>query len=390
MTDIDGVFAGGVAAGIKVGKKDLAFLFIPEAAGCAGVFTQHKFAAPCIELDRERIAKGSAKAVIVNSGCANAATGKRGMEDAKRTAELAASMLGLEQEEVLVASTGIIGKHLPMDKVEHGLSELLETPRTRDGAAAAEAILTTDLISKEIFVEGLVAGKKVQVAGFAKGSGMIAPNMATMLAFLVTDANLNHIDLQRLLQEVNAESFNMVSVDGDTSTSDLVLLFSTGTVPVNLNDKTEHAELKELVLKACTELAKKIARDGEGAKKLIEVQVTGAVNDVQARRLALNVVNSPLVKTAVAGADPNWGRIIMAIGKDPSLEIVAENVEARIGQTAVFKRGLPIPCDRALLAEYLQNTEVIIGVDVGLGSGTACAWGCDLTHGYIDINVEYN
>ena len=391
VTNLPGVYASGLAAGIKSnGKKDLAFLFVPEAYGSAGVFTVSAFAAPPLQVCKEALKRNTVKAVVINSGNANAGTGAAGLRDARRTANVAAKLLGVKPSEVAVTSTGIIGKPLPMQTVESGLRTLLSSPRVRDGNAAAQAIMTTDLTQKEVWVTGLVGGERITVAGFAKGSGMIAPNMATMLGFLVTDAKIDSRSLQKILRAAVDDSFNMTSVDTDTSTNDMVMVFSTGKKGKTITSTKVKKEFLTLLTKACQHLSKLIAADGEGATKLIEVSVAGARNLAEARRIAKNVVNSPLVKTAIHGSDPNWGRVLAAAGKDPSARVDPNKVDLRFAGAPVMKRGKIVPHDRAKIRRRMNVRDISIELNLNLGKGTAIAWGCDLTHGYVDINVSYN
>jgi glutamate N-acetyltransferase/amino-acid N-acetyltransferase len=391
LTSLAGVYASGISAGIKNnGKKDLAFIFVPSAYGSAGVFTRSAFAAPPLLHTKQSMKKNTLKALIVNSGNANAGTGRAGMRDAKETAKIAAKLLGIKQSEVAIASTGVIGKPLPMDTMRDGLQKLLSNPQARNGDATAKAIMTTDLKQKEVFVSTTIAGQRVTVAGCAKGSGMIAPNMATMLGFLVTDAKVDSRTLQRALRSAVDDSFNMTSVDTDTSTNDMVTIFSTGQEGKKLSSPKHRAAFTALLTKACQHLAKLIAADGEGATKLIEVEVTGARTEHEARRIALNVVNSPLVKTAIHGADPNWGRVLAAAGKDPALKVDPLKVDLTFAGAPVMKRGKIVAHDRKKIRKLLSVRDVPIKLNLNLGKGAARAWGCDLTHGYVDINVSYN
>jgi glutamate N-acetyltransferase/amino-acid N-acetyltransferase len=391
LTSLKGVFASGIAANIKAnGKKDLAFIFVPKAYGSAGVFTRSAFAAPPLVYTKQSMKRGTLKALVVNSGCANAGTGAAGMRDAKRTAVVAAKHLGIKPHEVAIASTGIIGKLLPMDKMEAGLKKLLAHPTARDGDATAKAIMTTDLTQKEVYASATIAGERITVTGCAKGSGMIAPNMATMLAFLATDAKVDSKTLQIALTSAVNDSFNMTSVDTDTSTNDTVLVFSTGEKGRKISSKTDKQAFTKLLTTACQNLAKQIAADGEGATKLIEVEVIGARSEQEARRVAMNVVNSPLVKTAIHGADPNWGRVLAAAGKDPSLKVDPSRVDLTFAGAPVMKRGKIVAHDRNKIRKLMSVRDIPIQLNLNLGKGTARAWGCDLTHGYVDINVSYN
>ena len=391
VTNLKGVFAGGISAGIKAnGKKDLAYLFLPDCYGSAGVFTKSAFIAPPLIVTKEALKRGTVKALVVNSGNANAATGKAGLRDAKEMAKTAAKLLGIKPHQVAVSSTGIIGRLMPMDVVKAGLHKLLKNPLKRDGKNAARAIMTTDLTQKEVFISGMVGGQRISVAGFAKGSGMIAPNMATMLGFLVTDAKIDSAGLRPLLRKAVNASFNMTSVDTDTSTNDMVMVFSSGAKGKKLMSAKEKREFLALLTKACQHLAKLIAADGEGATKLIEVQVVGARNEREARVIAKNVINSPLVKTAIHGADPNWGRVLAAAGKDPAVKVDPKRVDLTFAGAEVMRRGQVVPHDRKKIRKLMSVREVPVRLQLHLGNGEATAWGCDLTHGYVDINVSYN
>lgn len=391
ITDIKGVFASGLASGIKAnGKPDLAFIYVPEAVSAAGVFTKNSFQAPCIPYNRQCLALGGVKAVIVNSGCANAATGRQGAANVRKTARIAAEFLSLKPQQVLMSSTGIVGKQLPMAALEKGIAKLLLNPFRQEGTLAAQAILTTDLVKKEVYKTAKIGGARVAVAGIAKGSGMIAPNMATMLSYLVTDLYLTKREIQQLLTQAVDESFNCMSVDTDTSCSDSVILFSTGEKKVRLTPKSR-AEFLKLLTSAAAELAKAVARDGEGATKLLEIKVDAARSAAQARGVALAVVNSPLFKAAMHGSDPNWGRIVVAAGKDRALGVDVGKLIVRLQGTEVFRRGEPKGFDRNKLHKVLKKSkEVLVELNLKQGKASAKAWGCDLTTGYVEINTHYS
>jgi glutamate N-acetyltransferase/amino-acid N-acetyltransferase len=390
ITDIPGVFASGGKAGIKADKLDLAYIFVPEACACAGVFTKNLFRAPCVEFTEHQVSTGDVKAVIINSGNANAATGAQGYAAARRTAVAAATVLGISESEVCVASTGIIGVALPVEKIEKALPEMLSNPEKREGSLMAQAICTTDTFPKEVFASKTINGKTFHCAGTAKGSGMIAPNMATMLGFVVLNAAISNGLLKSLLTSAVNDSFNMVSVDTDTSTNDLVLAFATGDVTVDWQNPEETALVSGLLHEVCTELAKLIARDGEGAEKLIEVRVRGARTKEEARQVAKNIINSPLVKTAIHGGDPNWGRVVMAAGKDPELGVDPGLFDLYFGAEQVLSKGRILDYNLAEVEAAISGAEVVILVHLNLGEESALAWGCDLTKGYIDINTDYN
>jgi glutamate N-acetyltransferase/amino-acid N-acetyltransferase len=391
ITSLKGVYASGIAAGIKAnGKKDLAYIFVPEAYGSAGVFTVSAFSAPPLQVSKEALARGVVKAVIINSGNANAGTGTAGLRDARRTAALAAKLLGIKSQEVAVTSTGIIGKPLPMPQIESGLKKLLAKPLATGGDQAARAIMTTDLTRKEIHVTGTVAGQCITIAGIGKGSGMIAPHMATMLGFFVTDARVNSRVLHTALKQAVDDSFNMTSVDSDTSTNDMVMVFATGQRGPAITTKKHKEEFLSLLTKACQMMAKLIAADGEGATRLIEVRVSGAASLRDARGIAKNIIDSPLVKTAIHGADPNWGRVLAAAGKNPSFTVDPKKVDLTFAGAPVMKRGTIVAHDRKKIHKLMQAKQVTIDLNLHLGTAEATAWGCDLTHGYVDINVSYN
>ncbi len=388
FTDLPGVFAGAIGCGIKPGRDDLSYIYLPACFSSAGVFTQNSTAAPCVEYTKAAMKSGKAKGVVINAGCANAATGTLGFRNAKTTSAIAAKLLRCRAQDIVVSSTGIIGKQLPMDKISSGLKSMLSKPLQRTGSKVARAIMTTDTYPKEVFLRRRIGKETVTVSGIAKGAGMIAPNMATMLGFLVTDARISAPKLRAALRSAVNDSFNMTSVDTDTSTNDMVLLFSTGTKM--LRDGKELLAFQGLLTEACQVLAKAIARDGEGATKLIEVTVRGAKTQAQARKMAMNVVNSPLVKTAIAGADPNWGRIIAAAGKDPSLALDLKKLDVALAGCKVLGGGKIQSFKRESLAKLLRQENISIALDLKLGKGKARAWGCDLTAGYVEINTEYS
>ena len=346
FSDLKGVFAGGIHSGSKAsGKKDLAFIYVPNAVASAGVFTQNQCCGANITLTRKSLKTNMLKAVIINSGNANAATGVEGAQNSKRMAKKTAECLGLKPSEVGVASTGIIGVQLNIESIEAGIETLTKDPQVKDGQSAAAGIMTTDLVEKHVFKEAKIGKKTIQVAGIAKGSGMIEPNMATMLSFLVTNADIPQGVFQQWLAEAVDKSFNMISVDTDTSTSDMVLAFATGERQFSLSSKEEVAAYKALLTDVCTELGKMIARDGEGATKLIECQVTGAATHADAKAVAKSVINSPLIKTAIHGGDPNWGRLLMAVGKTPSIKVNSGKLSFKFGNCLVFKDGEPTSFD---------------------------------------------
>jgi glutamate N-acetyltransferase / amino-acid N-acetyltransferase len=372
------------------GRRDLGLLFSQEAGGVAAVVvtTNVVKAAPLL-VTREAVETGNVRAVVVNSGVANAATGERGLEDACRMQTLAAAELGLEPEEVAVASTGVIGEHLPMDRVETGIKEAAAS-LSSDGSPFAEAILTTDTRTKEAVATVEIGGEVVTVGGVAKGSGMIHPNMATMLAFVTTDAAVEKKSLQNALNGATERTFNRITVDGDTSTNDMVLLMANGAAgnePLT-QSSPDYPAFEEAVEAVMGGLAKEIARDGEGATKLIEVVVEGAKEEVSAAALAKAVVGSSLVKAAAYGEDANWGRVLAAMGY-AGVPFDPEGVEIHFGPVKVFEKGEPVAHNAAEANATLAGDEVIITARLGEGKGSASAWGCDLTHEYVEINGSY-
>ncbi|MEK7299049.1 MAG: bifunctional glutamate N-acetyltransferase/amino-acid acetyltransferase ArgJ [Candidatus Margulisiibacteriota bacterium] len=386
--DLEGVYAGAIASGIRPDRLDLGFLYVTGATAAAAVFTTNHFAASSIAHSRDCLKKGVVKAIVVNSGNANAVTGSQGEADTRLMADIAAKKLGLETSQVMVASTGIIGVPMPMDKVSAGLEALLADPKQRRFDTLSTAILTTDLVEKTVYVTATIAARNVVVAGVAKGSGMIAPHMATMLAFLVTNADLTQSDLQEALSSAVKQSFNRVSVDTDTSTNDMVTVLANGVVKLETQD--DLGQFCSLLNQACQSLAKQIARDGEGATRLVEVSVRGAASNLDADQVSRQIVDSPLVKTALYGADPNWGRLLMAIGKNPDIKMDTQKVDISVGAVPLLKSGLPLPFDREAVILELKSDPVVIRVNLNIGTGEGMAWGCDLTEGYIRINTKYN
>jgi glutamate N-acetyltransferase/amino-acid N-acetyltransferase len=386
-----GFLAAGVACGVRYeGRRDLGLLLSEEVGGAAAVVvtTNVVKAAPLL-VTGEAVEGGNVRAVVVNSGVANAATGERGLEDARRMQALAAAELKLDSEEVAVASTGVIGEHLPMDRVEAGIKEAA-TSLSDDGSPFAEAILTTDTCTKEAVATVEIGGEVVTVGGVAKGSGMIHPNMATMLAFVTTDAAVEKKRLQNALNGATERTFNRITVDGDTSTNDMALLMANGAAgnePLR-QDSPDYPAFEEAVEAVMRELAKEIARDGEGATKLIEVVVEGAKDEASAAALAKAVVGSSLVKAAAYGEDANWGRVLAAMGY-AGVPFDPEGVEIRFGTVNVFEKGEPVAHDAAEANATLAGGEIAITARLGEGAGSASAWGCDLTHEYVEINGSY-
>ncbi|MES2065983.1 MAG: bifunctional glutamate N-acetyltransferase/amino-acid acetyltransferase ArgJ [Pseudomonadota bacterium] len=372
-------------------RCDLTFITLDPGTVVAGVLTQSKCPSPEVEWCRAALPLGHARAMVVNAGNANAFTGQRGRAAVEAIAARAAAHLGCQPSDIFVASTGVIGVPLPIDKAEAGLdAAFAAAPCTWEDAA--NTIGTTDTFAKGAVTTAVVDGRIVTLVGIIKGSGMIAPDMATMLGFLFSDAAVSPAFLQRALSDANRASFSCITVDSDTSTSDSVLAFATGTAgnaPLTSDEDAGADAFRAALADLCLQLAHLVVRDGEGASKFIEIAVTGAESDASAHRVALSIANSPLVKTAIAGEDANWGRVVMAVGKagEPAER---DLLSIRFGDTQVATGGLAVTgYDEAPVAAHLKGQDIEIGVDLGLGEGKATVWTCDLTHGYISINADY-
>ncbi len=389
VTSPRGFLAGATYAGIKkVSVPDLGLLYSETPCRAVGLFTANKIKAAPVLLAQERLPSEKARAVVVNSGCANASVGKLGLNDAIKMSELAARRLGVSAESMLVASTGVIGKRLPMELIAGGIGQI--SLSREGGHELARAIMTTDTVPKEGAVTVTAGRSEFTIGGIAKGSGMIHPNLATLLCFLATDSAVGLEFLRHSLKKAVASSFNMVSIDGDTSPNDMVLLLANGQAggePISesgpLADSFQMA-LSEL----CIYLAKGIARDGEGATKLIEVTVKGASSPEAARLAARTIVASPLVKAAVHGNDPNWGRIIAAVGRS-GVEVVESKIDLYFSSICLVKAGLPIAYDTEEVVRVLASREVPVHLELNLGTASATAWGCDLSEEYVTINSAY-
>ena len=401
ITAPKGFIAAGIAAGLKsTGAKDLALILSQSDAIAAGVFTTSQVRAACVDYCRKCLQKkASARAILCNAGQANAATGEPGWEDAIACAKLLAGELNVPSDAVLLASTGVIGKRIKMEQLRQGITPLVRAATENGGADAAEAITTTDLVSKEIALETTIEGRPVRIGGIAKGSGMIAPNMATMLGFITCDAAVSTGLWHEMLKRAVDKSFNQITVDGDTSTNDCVLALANGQSRTTaITEKSQNAQkLEAMLTEVCQHLAKAIARDGEGATCLIEVKVTGAPNDKAASQVAKTIVGSSLVKSAVFGRDPNWGRIAAAAGR-AGVKFHQDELNIKLGDIVLMKNGQPQDFDRneasnylkqAAAGEYLKSDTVLISVGIGVGLGSSTAWGCDLTYKYVEINAEY-
>ena len=387
ITSPRGFIAGATAAGIKYeGRLDLGVVCSEVPANAAGMFTRNAVKSAPVLVSAPRVAHGAARAVVVNSGCANACTGERGLRDAEAMAALAATQLGLLPEEVLVASTGVIGTFMPIDRVAAGIARI--RPDSRGGNAFARAIMTTDTTCKEIAVAAGASGGNFTIGAAAKGSGMIHPNMGTMLCFISTDANVELRFLTAALARCVDRSFNMVTVDGDTSPSDTIFVLANGLAGNALFDQTSGAVFEEALGHICEHLARTIAADGEGATKLLEVTVAHALSVEDARVAARTIASSPLVKAAINGADPNWGRVVCAAGRSGA-SMEPDRIGVTLSDVPVMSQGMPVPFDEDALRTRLKSDRVSIYIDLALGDGCATAWGCDLSHEYVTINASY-
>lgn len=394
VTTPKGFKAGGLHCGLKkTDRHDLGVIVSEVPAAAAAVYTTNLFQAAPLQVTRESLAEeGLLTAVLVNSGNANACTGAQGEADAYAMRAQIAEALGVAKHRVAVASTGVIGEPLKIDRVSEGIERLPSRLKgdTSGSDDFCQAILTTDLVKKTACVRVVVDGAEVTIAGAAKGSGMIHPNMATMLGFVTTDAAIGSGALQTLLRDITNLTFNMITVDGDTSTNDMLVAMANGLAGNNelTPAHPDWAAFAEGLRYVCQELAKAIARDGEGATKLIETIVTGAASDADAQAIAKTIIGSSLVKSAAFGADANWGRIIAAAGR-AGVPLNVGTVDVRLGDILVLEQSRPIPFDEDAALVYLKGDTVAIRVDLHMGSGQALAWGCDLTYDYVRINAAY-
>ena len=391
VTSPKGFHAGGVSAHIKNNnsqKLDLGILFSEERCQAVGMFTKARIKSGPVLLDQERLTKGTVIALIANSGCANASTGEQGYADAEEMTTLAARLIGAEPEDVLVASTGVIGKLLPMPSIRESVRQIALS--REGGHDFAMAIMTTDRVPKEIAFTVTDGDTHYTIGGVAKGSGMIHPNMGTMFGFITTDAAVHLEFMKAALRRAVDDSFNMVSVDGDTSPSDSVVLMANGMAKNKpISARTPSARLfRQALEQVCVYLAREIARDGEGATKLIEVRVEGAQTRADARLAARTVTTSSLVKTAVHGADPNWGRVLAAVGRSGAA-VTESKTDVIIGDIVVLKGGRPQDYPEEEVVKVFQREEVPIKVVLNIGNGSATAWGCDLSQEYVTINSQY-
>lgn len=387
-----GFKAAGVKAGIKKsGNLDLALIYTEKEAAVAGVFTKNAVAAAPVIVSREVVKGGKAHAIVANAGCANACTGETGLANARKMAALAAAEVGCASDEVLVGSTGIIGVNLPMDKLEAGI-KAAAAELSEDGSKnAGNAIITTDTYSKACSCEVEIGGQAVRFGAIAKGSGMIQPNMATMLCYITTDANISSQLMQKALSEIVEVSFNMISVDGDMSTNDTVLLLANGASgAAEITDGSPeydkfYATLKEI----CQELSKRIAADGEGATKFLIINVSGTKTFEDAKTVAMSIAKSPLVKTAFFGEDPNWGRVICAVGY-AGIPMVPEKTVIKFGGVPVYANGLGAEFNEDDIHKVMAEHDIVIDVEMGMGDAKATVWSCDFSYEYVKINGEYH
>lgn len=387
-----GFKAAGVRAGIKKsGNLDVAVIYTEKEAKVAGVFTQNLVAAAPVRVSKVVVGTGTAHAIVANAGCANACTGEQGLRDAEQMAEIAAKELNCRQDDVIVASTGVIGVNLPMDKMEIGIKKAVSELSREGSVNAGNAIVTTDTYSKACATEIEIDGKEIRFGAIAKGSGMIRPNMATMLCFITTDIDIDQKLLQESLSEINEVTFNMVSVDGDMSTNDMVIVMANGAAGnKKITEKNSDYEKFYSTLKnICTELAKRIAADGEGATKFLTIKVTGAETFDDAKQVGMSVANSPLVKTAFFGEDPNWGRVICAVGY-AGVKISPEKTVIKFGGIPVYSHSVGAKYDEDKLRKVMAEKNILIDIELGLGNAEATVWSCDFSYEYVKINGEYH
>jgi glutamate N-acetyltransferase/amino-acid N-acetyltransferase len=389
ITTPRGFRAAAVAAGIKPQGLDLALLVADQACSAAAVFTTNRAQAAPVIVSREHLGGGRARAVVVNAGCANAATGEPGLADARETAALVAARLGCAPHEVVVASTGVIGVPLPMPKLRAGIEAACSRLSASAGAEAARAIMTTDTRPKEALVEFPLGGTTARVAAMAKGAGMIAPNMATMLAFFTTDAAVVPALLAQALRHAVGESLNRITVDGDTSTNDMAVVLASGALGAPIETEgADYLAFRQALTEAARQMAEAIVRDGEGASRIAEVRVEGARSVADADRVVRTIAESPLVKTALHGGDPNWGRILAAAGRS-GVDLDASLVDIWLGDVWVASQGAARTYDEAMAAAAVREDPVRIRVHLNAGDASSWMWTCDLTRGYVDINAHY-
>lgn len=392
VTFAKGFTAAGVKAGIKKsGNLDVAVIYTKTQAVVAGTFTQNKVAAAPVYVSKEVVATGTAHAIVANAGCANACTGQQGLDDAHKMAQIAADELGVNADDVIVGSTGVIGVSLPMDKLEAGIKDAVANLSADGSDNAGRAIITTDTHSKSVTCEFELSGKTVRMGAIAKGSGMIRPNMATMLCYITTDIAIDQALLQKAVSGCVEKSFNMISVDGDMSTNDMVIVLANGEAN-NAKITEENADYQiffDKLMMLCTELAKQIAADGEGASKFLTINVKGAKSFADAKTVGMAIANSPLVKTAFFGEDPNWGRVICAVGYSGA-DMVPEKTVVKFGGITIFANGTGATYDEKALAHVMKEKDIVIDIELNMGQEDATVWSCDLSYEYVKINGEYH
>ena len=390
VTAPEGYLASGVEAGIKKKGRDIAVLFSTQPSTAAAVFTQNLVQAAPVVFSRENLslARGRSRAILINSGCANACTGERGKKDALSSARKLASLLKIDPEQTLIASTGVIGAYLPMPKMLNGIASAVSALNPEGGHDAALAIMTTDTKEKIVAFEGKISGKIVRIGGMAKGSGMIHPNMATMISVITTDVKVSNGELRRVLQRATERTFNCLTVDGDTSTNDTVFIMANGASGAAANDTATLRAFEKGLRLVCEELAKSIARDGEGATKFVEIAVKGAADFKSARKVAKAIAHSPLVKTALYGQELNWGRILCAIGYS-RVKLDPDEVTLSINGIPIFSKGKPVSSTRAKAEKAIKERDIVIEVGLMEGTESATVWTCDFSHEYVNINASY-
>ena len=392
VTFAKGFTAAGVKAGIKKsGNLDVAVIYTKTQAVVAGTFTQNKVAAAPVYVSKEVVATGTAHAIVANAGCANACTGQQGLDDAHKMAQIAADELGVNADDVIVGSTGVIGVNLPMDKLEAGIKDAVANLSADGSDNAGRAIITTDTHSKSVTCEFELSGKTVRMGAIAKGSGMIRPNMATMLCYITTDIAIDQALLQKAVSGCVEKSFNMISVDGDMSTNDMVIVLANGEAN-NAKITEENADYQiffDKLMMLCTELAKQIAADGEGASKFLTINVKGAKSFADAKTVGMAIANSPLVKAAFFGEDPNWGRVICAVGYSGA-DMVPEKTVVKFGGITIFANGTGATYDEKALAHVMKQKDIVIDIELNMGQEDATVWSCDLSYEYVKINGEYH
>lgn len=391
VTAARGFLAAGVRCEIKQKGPDLAAIYSETECSVAGVFTTNAFKAASVLVNIERLKQGKARAVVANSGNANACTGEKGLADAQRVCRLTAGLLNVPQEQVFSASTGIIGVPLPMDKIEAGIKDAVASLSPDGGEAASLAVMTTDTVPKRLAYEIDMGGKTVRVGGMCKGAGMICPNMATMLCFITTDAAISPALLQKSLSSNVETTFNSLTVDGDMSTNDSVIALANGASGCNeiREGSSEYDSFDRALAAVCLDLATACARDGEGATKYVEVRVVNAASYSDAKSAAMTIANSALVKTAIFGQDPNWGRVLCAAGRSEA-KVVPERTSLYFGDVKIVENGEPIKLDAGAARQPMLEKELTITVDLGLGIESATAFTCDFSYDYVKINAEYH